>query len=145
MLTWRLLQASRVAMPSTVAVPVSISDSHCRPRVIPRPLPNRGAKGYLLPGTPLATSAQLSRLLRLSKEQQGHTPRQPLRVMSVGEGARPSPWLRVVANGGSLQGCGKISDFPSYSFFRGGLVRGKCADGGFFRLALLTQGQIAVD
>ena len=34
MLTWRLLQASRAAMPSTVAVPVSISDNHCRPRAI---------------------------------------------------------------------------------------------------------------
>jgi hypothetical protein len=34
MLTWRLLHASRAAMASIVAVPVSISDSHCRPRAI---------------------------------------------------------------------------------------------------------------
>jgi hypothetical protein len=34
MLTWRLLQASRAAMPSIVALPVSISDNHCRPRAI---------------------------------------------------------------------------------------------------------------
>jgi hypothetical protein len=32
MLTWRLLQASRMATPSIVAAPASISDSHCRAR-----------------------------------------------------------------------------------------------------------------
>jgi hypothetical protein len=34
MLTWRLLQASRMATPSIVAAPASISDSHCRARAI---------------------------------------------------------------------------------------------------------------
>src|SRR5262249_50705795 len=34
MLTWRLLQASRPAIPSTVAAPASISDNHCRPRAM---------------------------------------------------------------------------------------------------------------
>jgi pimeloyl-ACP methyl ester carboxylesterase len=34
MLTWRLLQACREAMPSIVAAPASISDSHCRPRAL---------------------------------------------------------------------------------------------------------------
>jgi hypothetical protein len=33
-LTWRLLQACREAIPSIVAAPASISDSHCRPRAI---------------------------------------------------------------------------------------------------------------
>jgi hypothetical protein len=32
--TWRLLQASRAAMASMVAVPASISASQCRPRAI---------------------------------------------------------------------------------------------------------------
>jgi hypothetical protein len=45
MLTWRLLQASRAAMLSTVAVPVSISDSHCRPRVIAVASFRRGSRG----------------------------------------------------------------------------------------------------